>query len=243
MAFSLQESFRTKVTPLPPLTDPTFGAKFDKFSNCRVLLIGDATHGTSEFYTARAKITRHLIKQHGFNIVAIQADWRDGDAIDRYVRRRLGPKTGADVAEKETAFQRFPKWMWGNQETQQFVEWLRSHNKGLTKAQMTGFYGLDLYSMAASIEAVLNYWDQKDSEMGKVARKKFGSLQPWIDQPQEHGLGKLLEIFKNCEENVLQILQDLLDKRLDYAKSYEDDEDFHSAEQNARLIAGKHDLR
>ena len=226
MTLSLQESLRIRVTPLPPVTEPTFGSKFDKFNNCRVLLVGDETHGTSEFYTARARITRHLIKHHGFNIVAIQADWPDAEKIDDYVRRRLGVKTGTDVAEKEAAFQRFPRWMWRNQETQQFVEWLRSHNKYLAKEKMTGFYGLDLYSMAISTEAVVNFWDHKDPEMGIVARKRFGSLQPWVEHPQEHGLGALAGIFKSSEAGVLQLLRGLLDKRLDFAKRHEDGEDF-----------------
>jgi erythromycin esterase-like protein len=233
MASSLEESLRVKATLIPPLADPTFGSKFSKFSNCKVLLIGDATHGTSEFYTARAKITRHLIKHHGFNIVAIQADWQDAEAIDRYVRQRFGLKSGANPPEKITAFQRFPTWMWRNKETEEFVEWLRSHNKGLAKAKMAGFYGLDIYGVAASIDAVINYWNQKDPKMAADARMKYG---------QGHGLGALAEIFKSCEANVVKVLRDLLDKRLDYVKRQEDGDEFHSAEQNAKLIAGQYDL-
>jgi erythromycin esterase-like protein len=108
------ESLRMKVAILPFITEPTFGSKFEKFSNCRVLLIGDTTHGPSEFYTASTKITHHLIHHHGFNIAAIQADWPDAEAIDCYVRRRLKqkPSTEADLdttgAELDTAFQQFP---------------------------------------------------------------------------------------------------------------------------------------
>ena len=114
MDISLHESLRMKVAILPSITEPTFGFNFEKFSNCRVLLIGDATNGTSEFYTARAKITSHLIHHHGFNIAAIQADWPDAEAIDCYVRHCLGPKPSTEAeldttgAELDTAFQQFP---------------------------------------------------------------------------------------------------------------------------------------
>lgn len=256
MDLSLHESLRIKGAILPSITEPTFGSKFEKFSNCRVLLIGDATNGTSEFYTARTKITRHLIHHHGFNIVAIQADWPDAEAIDCYVRRRLRPKpstgaeletTGAELdttgAELDTAFQQFPTWMWRNQETQEFVEWLRSHNKGLRKEKMTGFYGLDLFSTATSIQAILNYLDHYDAKMGIEARERYRSLQPWIDHPLEDGLGSLSDTFKSREANVLQMLQELLDKRLSFAKGHEDGEEFHNIKENARVNAGEHDFK
>src|SRR3712207_9030765 len=105
--------------PLPDIDDPAFAELFDRFGDARVVLLGEATHGTSEFYRARAAITRRLIERHGFNIVAVEADWPDAARIDRYVRHR--PR-GAPV---EAAFSRFPTWMWRNEEVLAFVEWLR----------------------------------------------------------------------------------------------------------------------
>ena len=109
----------------PPEHAETFGALFDRFGDARVVLLGEATHGTSEFYRARAAISRHLIVHHGFNIVAVEADWPDAARIDRYVRHHA-PKT-----EREEAFARFPTWMWRNEEVLDFVEWLRAHNEPL----------------------------------------------------------------------------------------------------------------
>jgi erythromycin esterase-like protein len=231
---------RTNVTTLPPVTDPSFASFFHKFGQYKIVLIGDGSHGTSEFYTARAKITQHLITHHGFNIVAAEADWTDAEAIDRYVRRRRGPITTIEVTESDPAFKRFPTWMWRNHETHDFVEWLREHNKGLGKEKKAGFYGLDLYSMGSSIQAVIQYLEHIDPKMANVARKRYGDLQMWVEHPQEYGLATLIGAFKDCERDVLKMLKDLLDKRIEYSSHIEDGEEFHSSEQNARVIAGEY---
>jgi erythromycin esterase-like protein len=235
----VQDLLRTNVTELPPVTDPSFATHFHQFGKYKVVLIGDGSHGTSEFYTARAKITQHLIQHHGFNVVTLEADWPDAEAIDRYVRRRLGPRSTLEVTEPDPAFQRFPTWMWRNHEVHDFVEWLREHNKGLKKDQKAGIYGLDLYSMGTSIRAVIKYLDHIDPKMGMVARKRYGALQPWVEHPQEYGLASLLGPFKDCRAGVVKILKELLEKRIEYSSHIEDGEEFHSSEQNARLIAGK----
>ena len=113
---------RAAAEPLPDFADPAFGALFDRFAQARVVLLGEASHGTSEFYLARDAITRRLVEAHGFNIVAVEADWPDAASIDRHVRHR----SGRDDAEP--AFRRFPTWMWRNEEVEAFVEWLRVHN-------------------------------------------------------------------------------------------------------------------
>jgi len=231
---------RTNVHPLPPLTDPTFANFINKVANNKIILLGDASHGTSEFYTARAKISQHLIQHHGFNIVAVEADYPDAQAVDRYVRRRPGVTTSIEVTEKEPAFQRFPRWMWRNHEEHDFVEWLREHNKGLGNEAKAGFYGLDLYSMGTSMEAVIQYLDHIDPKMAKVARQRYGALQPWVEHPQEYGLSALLGAFKSCERDVLRMLKELLSKRLEYTAHLRDGEEFQDTEQNARVVAGKH---
>jgi erythromycin esterase-like protein len=119
------------------------------------------------------------------------------------------------------------------------VEWLRFHNQGRAKEDKAGFYGLDLYSMGASIHSIISYLDYVDPELGKVARKRYGSLLPWIENPQQYSLGVLLGSFESSESKVLQMLQELLQKRLEYAALHEDGDEFHSAEQNARLVAGE----
>lgn len=230
---------RANVTHLPPVNDPSFASYFHKFGNSKIVLIGDGSHGTSEFYTARAKITQYLIQNHGFNLVAAEADWPDAEAIDRYVRRRMGPRASITIKKQEAAFQRFPKWMWRNQEMHEFVEWLRDHNTGLASDKRVGFYGLDLYSLGSSMEAVIKYLDHIDPKMAKVARQKYGRLQPWVEHPHEYGIASLLGEFASCEAEVISILKRLLENRLEYLAHHEDGEEFHSAEQNARLVAGR----
>src|SRR5690606_1674863 len=129
------------IEPLPPIDDPAFGRMYDRFANARVVLLGEASHGTSEFYRARAAITRRLVEAPGFRIVAAEADWPDAAALDRYVRLRPARPEAA------APFQRFPAWMWRNAEVDAFVGWLRTHNEGLPEGERTGFYGLDLYSL------------------------------------------------------------------------------------------------
>src|ERR671927_625390 len=127
---------------LPAPEDMGFGAFFDRFGGARVVLLGEATHGTSEFYRARAAITRRLIERHGFTIVAVEADWPDAASVDRFIRHR--PRREGE----EAAFQRFPTWMWRNAEVEGFVRWLRGWNDGRAYEAMAGFYGLDLYNLA-----------------------------------------------------------------------------------------------
>src|SRR3954447_24431381 len=134
-----------------PEHDAAFGGFFDRFGDAKIVLLGEATHGTSEFYRARAAITKQLITTHGFNIVAVEADWPDAARIDRYVRH-LAPANSA-----RRAFERFPTWMWRNEEVLAFVDWLRLHNESLPAERRTAFRGLDVYSLGASIEAVLRY--------------------------------------------------------------------------------------
>src|SRR5918911_1401610 len=126
--------------PLPEIDDPAFGTMFDRFGDARVVLLGEASHGTSEFYRARAAISRRLIEHHGFNIVAVEADWPDAATIDRYVRHR--PWREGEMK----AFERFPTWMWRNVEVDAFIRWMHSHSAALPYERMCGFYGLDLYN-------------------------------------------------------------------------------------------------
>src|SRR5947209_2479889 len=141
--------------PLPNVDHPAFGAMFDRFADARVVLLGEASHGTSEFYRARAEISRRLIERHGFNIVAVEGDWPDCATIDRYVRHR--PWREAEMS----AFQRFPTWMWRNKEFDGFARWMRRHNEGRGYARMAGFYGLDLYNLSASMQAVIDFLEKE----------------------------------------------------------------------------------
>jgi erythromycin esterase-like protein len=215
--------------PLPALDDPAFGRLFDRYGERKVVLLGEASHGTSEFYRARAAITRRLIEKHGFSIVAVEADWPDAASIDRYVRHRLTHR-GA-----EPPFRRFPTWMWRNTDVEAFIEWLRGHNETLPAETRAGFYGLDMYNMSGSIAAVLGYLQEVDPAAARTARERYACLAPWAKQPAAYGHLVMSGRYRECEDEVVAQLLDLLGKEREYASG--DGDQFLDAAQNARLVA------
>jgi protein-L-isoaspartate(D-aspartate) O-methyltransferase len=226
---SVIELLREAAEPLPDFDDPAFGAMFDRFADARVVLLGEASHGSSEFYRARAAITQRLIERHGFNIVAVEADWPDAAAIDRYVRHK------AVQAGSTPAFRRFPTWMWRNVEVANFVDWLRAYNAALHPDLHVGFFGLDIYNMNASIRAVIDYLERVDPEAAQVARERYGCLTPWQRDPATYGRAALTTGYAKCEAPVALALRDLLKKQLEYEAL--DRHSFLDAAQNARLVA------
>lgn len=227
---SVPEMIADAAEPLPDIDDPAFGALFDRWADRRVVLLGEASHGTSEFYRARAAITRRLIVKHGFTIVAVEADWPDAATVDRYVRQRASGE-GA-----EPPFQRFPTWMWRNTDIAQLVDWMRGWNADVPEMnRRAGFYGLDIYNMSGSIAAVLEYLDKVDPEAAAVARERYGCLTSWQKDPATYGRAVLTGGYRRCETAVIEQCRELLRKRLDYAG--QGGESFLDAAQNARLIA------
>ncbi|WP_345890878.1 erythromycin esterase family protein [Devosia oryzisoli] len=222
------QALRRVIEPLPPIEDPAFAQSFDRFAASRVVLLGEASHGTSEFYRARAAITQGLIERHGFTIVAAEADWPDAATIDRDIRG-LGAR--ASVAP----FGRFPTWMWRNKDVDAFVRLLRRHNEGKVPGEQVRFYGLDLYSMTASIAAVLEYLERVDPVSAAEARSRYACFAPWSREPAAYGRASLSRGYALCEPSVTRNLLDLLHKRVQYASK--DGEDFFDAEQNARVVA------
>ncbi len=214
---------------LPPIDDPAFANAFDRFAYAQVVLLGESSHGTSEFYRARAAIIRRLIEIHGFRIVAVEADWPNAAAVDRYVPRRP-PKP-----METSPFTRFSAWMWRDRNVHDFIAWLRIHNACLPEADRAGFYGLDLYNMGASIAAVLSYLDRIDPAAGAAARTRYACLTPWSREPAAYGRASLTEGYALCEQPVTRILLDLLQKELQYGRH--DGDQFLDAAQNARLVA------
>ncbi|CAN7401255.1 protein-L-isoaspartate(D-aspartate) O-methyltransferase [Paraburkholderia sp. DD10] len=201
----------------------------DRFAARRVVLLGEASHGTAEFYRLRAAITRRLIEEHGFSIVALEADWPDAAALDRHVRNRP-PASG-----REAPFRRFPTWMWRNTDVKAFTDWLRGHNATLPQERQARLYGLDIYSLSESIDAVLRYLDSVDPAAARIARERYGCFGPWQKDPAVYGRAALEGGYAQCEQHVVAQLQDLLRNRLDYAEH--DGETFFDASQNARLVA------
>jgi protein-L-isoaspartate(D-aspartate) O-methyltransferase len=226
---TLPEMIADAAEPLPKLDDLAFGQLFDRFAKRRIILLGEASHGTSEFYRSRAAITRRLIEQHGFTIVAVEADWPDAAAADRYVRHRPA-RPGA-----EPPFQRFPTWMWRNTDVDSFLAWMRTHNDKLEAERRAGFYGLDLYNMSDSIVAVLEYLDKVDPQAAAVARERYACLTPWQKEPSTYGRAVLTAGYRKCEQAVVDQCRELLQRRLEYIG--QNGEGFLDAAQNARLIA------
>lgn len=225
---ALELAIRDAAEPLPDIDSAEFAAFFDRFAGHRVVLLGEASHGTSEFYRARAAITRRLVEQHGFSMIAVEADWPDAAIVDRHVRAR--PMPGG----RSRPFRRFPTWMWRNTDFMGLIAWLRSHNAAHPERE-TRFYGLDIYSLSESIDAVLRYLDSVDPAAARIARERYGCLSPWQKDPAVYGRAALSGGYAQCEEHVVAQLGDLLKSRLDYAR--EDGERFLDAAQNARLVA------
>jgi protein-L-isoaspartate(D-aspartate) O-methyltransferase len=203
----------------------------ERIGEARVVLLGEATHGTSEFYRMRARITQQLVLRHGFRAVAVEADWPDAAAVDRYARG-LPPRPRSWVP-----FSRFPTWMWRNRETQELIEWLRAYNAEMTEPERkVSFSGLDLYSMYTSAYEVVRYLDRVDPIAARSARERYGRLTPWQDDPAAYGRAALVGRMQSAEHDVIAMLRDLLGKRLEYAAP--DGEEFFDAAQNARVVAG-----
>jgi protein-L-isoaspartate(D-aspartate) O-methyltransferase len=200
-----------------------------RIGDARVVLIGEASHGTSEFYRMRARISRALIEKKQFNFVAIEGDWPDAARIDHFVRHREYPPS------EWVAFARFPTWMWRNNEVREFVDWLRDYNASLKSELRVAFHGLDLYSMYDSIRFVLRYLDDVDPESARVARERYGCLTPWQSDPAIYGHAALTGSYRTCENDVIGALKDLLEKHRAYV--VHDGERFLDAVQNARLVA------
>ena len=200
-----------------------------RIGDAQVVLLGEASHGTSEFYRMRDRISRELIAKKGFRFVAIEGDWPDAARVDHYVRHLEYPPS------EWTAFARFPTWMWRNNEVRVFVDWLRSHNAALNPAKRVAFHGLDLYSLYDSIRAVLKYLDEVDPATARAARERYGCLTPWQSDPATYGHAALTGAYPTCESEVAVVLLDLMHKRRAYVER--DGERFMDAVQNARLIA------
>ncbi|HZZ94270.1 MAG TPA: erythromycin esterase family protein [Usitatibacter sp.] len=204
----------------------------ERVGGCRFVLIGEASHGTDEFYRERATLTRRLVVEHGFHAVAVEGDWPDAHRVDRYVRG-LGRDRSAE--ESLRGFRRFPSWMWRNEVVLDFVQWLRAHNDSTGPADAkVGFYGLDLYSLFGSIGAVLAYLEKTDPEAAKRARYLYSCFDHFHDNPQSYGYAASFDMERSCEQHVVKLLERLRSREAELTLA--DGDDFFDAEQNARLV-------
>jgi erythromycin esterase-like protein len=221
----------------PIRTSPEdYDSLLDSIGDARFVLLGEATHGTREFYRERAAITKRLVAEKGFTAVAVEADWPDAYRVNRFVKGEGDVLEGADPL---SGFRRFPEWMWRNSEVLDFAIWLRQWNGALDRgAPKAGFYGLDLYSLHASMEHVLSYLDRVDPEAAMRARERYACLEGNPEDARRYGLDVALGVSESCEREVVQQLLELGRKAAEYTGLSDplDGDEFFHAERNAALV-------
>lgn len=203
-------------------------------SQGRFALLGEASHGTHEFYAERAAITQRLIAEKGFTAVVVEADWPDAWRVNRYVRGLPGDR---DAQAALSGFERFPTWMWRNTVVRDFVEWLREHNRQLPPSRQAGFYGMDLYSLFTSISAVLDYLGKVDPEAAQRARYRYACFDHAGEDSQAYGYAASFGMRPSCEDEVIAQLREMNQRGADmFSPSGEDRDEAFYAQQNARLV-------
>lgn len=224
---------RSGLTPLsggPRDLDPLV----DRIGDASFVLLGEASHGTHEFYRMRAEITKRLIVERGFTAVAVEADWPDAHRVHRYV---IGASEDESATEALRAFQRFPRWMWRNAEVLDFIQWLREYNDRFAgREQRAGFYGLDLYSLHASRDAVLTYLTKADPAMAAHARERYSCFEHVGGDLHDYGVRAALGEISSCEEDAIAQLEEIRELEVRNAIAEDHSDDLFFAEQNARLI-------
>jgi erythromycin esterase-like protein len=201
--------------------------------NARVVLLGEASHGTREFYHERARITRRLVEEKQFSAIAVEADWPDAYRVNRWVRWAGNDRTGMGALSN---FQRFPRWMWRNREVLDFVEWLHAYNERRPPRGRVGFYGLDLYSLFGSIEAVIGFLEQVDPEAARRARYRYSCFEDFGEDTQAYGYAAEFGLTRSCEDHALQQLLELQGQAARLVQEDGGEDAYFYAEQNARLV-------
>jgi erythromycin esterase-like protein len=205
----------------------------ERIGDARYVLLGEASHGTSEYYRWRTWISQRLIREKGFSFIAVEGDWPDCYRVNRYVKGF--PDSGMDAREVLDAFNRWPTWMWANEEVVALADWLRRHNARLEEADRVGFFGLDVYSLWESLYAVIGYLHKADRSALSAARRAFRCFEPFGEDVQEYARATAF-VPTSCEDEVVDLLKELRGR----APRYQTDgrEDYFAAEQNALVVRG-----
>ena len=202
----------------------------DRIGDARYVLLGEASHGTSEYYTWRAQLSKRLILEKGFSFIAVEGDWPDCYRVNRYVKRY--PGSGANAFEVLHAFERWPTWMWANREIVELAEWMRRYNdqRRVPDERKVGFYGLDVYSLWDSMRAVVEYLESKDPQFAAGARRAYRCFEPYGEDEQEYARATYL-VPTSCEDEAVSVLRALRERAPEYAEDGR--ESYFNAEQNA----------
>lgn len=219
-----------------PLTEDKYDYLLNKIGDARFVLIGEATHGTHEFYQIRSQITKQLLEKKGFMAVAIEGDWPDAYCIHRFIQQ----KDNSDINDALAGFKRFPTWMWRNTAMPPFLNWLHTFNKqqAILRMPKIGFYGLDLYSLHSSMQAVIQYLYKVDAKAAHRAEQRYACFNHIHIDPQAYGYLAYAGIKKNCIKEAVEQLLELQHRAFDYlCKDNSDmEENYFFATQNARLV-------
>src|SRR6476469_7693580 len=194
-------------------------ALLDLIGDASLVLLGEATHGTAEFYRLRARISERLIDERGFDAIAVEADWPDALRVNRYLNASAASSADRRAEEALGDFRRFPLWMWRNTETAAFIERLRARNLAVGPQAATGFFGLDLYSLRSSMDAVIRYLSEVDPEAAAQARARYGCFDHLAEDPQQYGYAANFGMKKDCEEEVVRQLVALSNDAVKYASA------------------------
>jgi erythromycin esterase-like protein len=214
-----------------PLSNPNdLDPLIDRIGDARYVLLGEASHGTSEYYRWRAQISERLIREKGFSFIAVEGDWPDCYRVNRYVKGF--EDAGRDAREVLEGFLRWPTWMWANQEVERLAEWLRAHNRRCPQDERVGFYGLDVYSLWDSLYAVLRYLRKTDPGLLPAAQRALVCFEPFGEDVQQYARATAL-VPTSCEDEVIDLLRALHSKRRQWADGREE---FFTAEQNALVV-------
>lgn len=205
----------------------------ERIGDARFVLLGEASHGTHEYYTWRTEISKRLIEEKGFSFVAVEGDWPDCYRVNRWVKEETDARETA--REVLGAFERWPTWMWGNEEIVELAEWLRRHNRDRPESRKAGFYGLDVYSLWESMAAVQQYLQRVDPEAAARARRAYRCFDPYEEDVQQYAMATAL-VPTSCEDEALAILTELRRKAPEYREDSR--EAFFNAEQNALAVRG-----
>ncbi len=224
----LAERVREMAYPLRDMED--LDPLLKRIGDARCVLLGEASHGTSEYYTWRARISQRLIREKGFSFIAVEGDWPDCYEVNRYVKRY--PDSGKSAREVLKTFDRWPTWMWANEEIVELAEWLRQHNDGLPEEEKAGFYGLDVYSLWESMEAVIRYLERIDAEAVEAARRAYRCFEPYGEDVREYARATAF-VPTSWEDEVVEMLLELRSRLPEYRG---DPESRLSAEQNALVV-------
>lgn len=217
MSHNLVEFIKKEAIPLKQIED--YNPLFDKMSEAKFVLLGESSHGTSEFYKIRAELSKKLIQENGYTYIAVEGDWPACQQINRYIKSYDSVHKNAE--EALTAFGRWPTWMWANEELIDFVEWLKSYNQSIPKDKQIGFYGVDVYSLWESLEEIITYLEKTNSPDLEIAKKAFACFEPFNRDPQLYGVSGSF-YSEDCREEVVQLLTEITLKKKTYTSYYEE---------------------